>query len=395
MHALLLLFALLGHAFLWIGLVNRLHALGIRRRIVSATTVVLFLCAALLPVGIGWWIVQGGGVKSPLMSGSSLVGLLISVYLMACWVVAPVTLLRTVYLRVLRRPPSILRFHRRRPTPVNPAAAAISAAETAHHFLARLPGNETLQLTVADYVLDVPRLAPALDGLRIVHLSDLHFTGRVGKAYFREVVRTSNELRPDLAVVTGDLVDTPTCLAWIADTLGRLTARAGVYFILGNHDLRVDTAVLRRKLEEGGLIDVGGRCRQIDIDGVAVMVAGNERPWIGPAADMNACPSAGPDGPLRIALAHTPDQLAWARTHHVDLLLTGHTHGGQICIPPLGPILMPTIRGVKYASGVYYAPPTILHVTRGISGDIPVRWNCPPEIACLKLRAIVPRDGRR
>ena len=82
-----------------------------------------------------------------------------------------------------------------------------SAEENSHHLLARLPLNEILRLDVTDWTLDVPRLAPALDGLSIVHLSDFHFTGRVGKAFFREVVRTSNELQPDLVALTGDLVD--------------------------------------------------------------------------------------------------------------------------------------------------------------------------------------------
>ena len=68
-------------------------------------------------------------------------------------------------------------------------------------------------------------------------------------------------------------------------------------------------------------------------------------------------------------------------------MLAGHTHGGQIRIPPLGAIFSPTWRGVRYVSGIFYAPPTILHVTRGVSGDVPVRWNCPPEIALLRLRA--------
>ena len=87
---------------------------------------------------------------------------------------------------------------------------------------------------------------------------------------------------------------------------------------------------------------------------------------------------------LRIALAHGPDQLRWARAWGADLMLAGHTHGGQIRIPPLGAIFSPTRHGVKYISGVFYSPPTILHVSRGVSGDIPVRWNCPPEIACLR-----------
>ena len=86
-----------------------------------------------------------------------------------------------------------------------------------HHFLAHLPGNEVLDLDFAERSLAVPRLDAALDGLSIVHLSDLHFTGRIGKAFFQDVVALSNEQEPDLVAITGDLVD--------ADGLHRLDAR--------------------------------------------------------------------------------------------------------------------------------------------------------------------------
>ncbi len=270
---------------------------------------------------------------------------------------------------------------------VDLVSAAASAAELAHHPLVHLPWNEILQLEVVQWVLDVPRLPPALDGLSIVHFSDLHLTGRVGKAYFRELVRFSNELRPDLVCITGDLIDRAACLDWFADTLGQLVARHGVYFILGNHDCNVDLGRLRRTLNQQGLIDLGGRWMTIEIGGTPVVLAGNERPWIAAAADLKTCPPPAPAGPLRIGLAHTPDQLAWARAQECDLLLVGHTHGGQIRLPPLGAIFSPSIDGVKYISGIYYVPPTILHVTRGVSGDVPVRWNCRPEIAQLCLRA--------
>jgi predicted MPP superfamily phosphohydrolase len=306
---------------------------------------------------------------------------------MACWLVVPVTLLRFVGFQVLHRAPPLLRSYRRRRVPIDLVSAAASAVELAHHPLVHLPLNEILQLEVVQWVLDVPRMSATLDGLSLVHLGDLHFTGRVGKAYFREVVRVSNALQPDLICLTGDLIDRAACFDWFADTLGQLVARHGVYFVLGNHDSCVDIGRLRRTLCQNGLIDLGGRWITIEIGGTPVVLAGNERPWIAAAADLNTCPPPAPAGPLRIALTHTPDQLAWARAQEVDVLLAGHTHGGQIRLPPLGAIVSPSIRGVKYISGIYYAPPTILHVTRGVSGDLPVRWNCRPEIAHLCLRA--------
>jgi len=386
----LLLFALLGHVFLWVGVLNRLHALGMRRRTIHRISMVCFLCMGLIPVGIGWQYF-GNPERHPTApwtfpADGTPAGLFIMAYVAVCWTVASVTLLRFLWLRVFHRPPPILRFHRRRTVEIDPASAAASAAELAHHPLVRLPLNQILQLDLSEWVLDVPRMAPALDGLSIVHLSDLHLTGRVGKAYFRELVRVSNELRPDLVCITGDIIDRAACVDWLADTIGQLVARHGVYFVLGNHDYDVDFDRLRRTLQQHGLIDLGGRWRTVEIDGTPVVLAGNERPWIvTPELEDGVPPAVA--GSLRILLAHTPDQLAWARAHEADLLLAGHTHGGQIRLPPLGAICSPSIEGVKYISGVYYVPPTILHVTRGVSGDIPVRWNCRPEIAHLRLHA--------
>jgi hypothetical protein len=70
-----------------------------------------------------------------------------------------------------------------------------------------------------------------------------------------------------------------------------------------------------------------------------------------------------------------------------DLMLSGHTHGGQVCLPIVGPIFCPSNSGVEMASGVFYKLPTVIHVTRGLSGEFPLRWNCPPEVAHLILRS--------
>ena len=113
--------------------------------------------------------------------------------------------------------------------------------EKVHHPCVRLPGNESLELERTDWEIAMPRFPAALDGLKIVHLSDLHFTGRIGKAYFREVVRAANECKPDIIAITGDIVDRQCCISWVPDTLGELNARYGVFFILGNHDLQVNT----------------------------------------------------------------------------------------------------------------------------------------------------------
>ncbi|MBN2476086.1 MAG: metallophosphoesterase [Pirellulales bacterium] len=385
MDLLLILLALLGHAFLWVALVNRTHSLAIPCRMGHMVTAT-FLAGLVLVPGLIAWRFFPAGVRH----GVDWAGLppAVMLYLAVCWLAAVAAVAWWTARVVLRRPPAVLRFHQTRSHVLRNVPGYPASREHAHHFLVHLPGNEILRLDVTERAIDVPRLRPALDGLTIVHVSDLHFTGRVGKGYFEEVIRRSNEAEPDLVAITGDLVDHSDYIDWIPDTLGRLRARFGVYYILGNHDVRVDMKRLRQVLADGGLVDLGGRWVRIEIQGEPVVLAGNELPWLAPAADMSRCPPRGADGgPLRIVLSHSPDQLGWAQGHDADLLLAGHTHGGQIRVPLIGPIFSPSSLGVKYASGLFYAPPTILHVTRGVSGELPVRLNCPPEMALLVLHA--------
>jgi len=376
----LLLPAVIGHGYLWAAYFNHTHSVPQPRWLMNASTAAGFACAVSIPVALGAGLVRGEldllavGPASPL-------GWLGRVYVAAAWMAGVVATVRWGWLRLLRRPPDVLRYDRTRP------ARGESPGPRDHHFFTRLPGNEILRLEIAERAVEVARLPEALDRLTIVHLSDLHFTGRVKKAYFQEVVRHSNAREPDLVAITGDVTDFPEWADWIPDTLGRLTSRHGVYFILGNHDVRSRPDRLRRTLTESGLVDLGSRWMPIEIRGERVILAGNELPWLRPAADLKRAPPRSPDGgPLRIALAHSPDQLRWARANDVDLLLAGHTHGGQIRIPGLGPILSASRLGVAYSSGTFHVPPTIMHVSRGISATFPLRFRCPPELVKLVLR---------
>ncbi len=393
----LLLLALLGHVFLWIEVVNRIHAEGVPYRLGRAISLMWLACMAAVPAALVWWLLASGiDLLDQFRPGQFPAAVL--VYLLMCHLAAGVAVVRWVRRAVFHRPPDVLRYHRTRRVELAQDSDTVTSQQHAHHFLVHLPGNEILELDVTQRAIDVPRLPGGLDALSIVHMSDFHFTGRVGKSFFREVVRRSNEMQPDLVAITGDIVDYPDCIDWIPDTLGKLTAGHGVYFVLGNHDIRVDADRLRQTLIDSGLVDLGGRWVQVAVRGAPVVLAGNELPWIAPAADMRRCPKRTPGGgPLRIVLSHSPDQLEWAQVQDADLLLAGHTHGGQIRLPLIGAIVSATRLGVGYASGIFYAPPTILHVTRGVSGELPVRLNCPPEMAHLVLRSRyrqVAVDGR-
>jgi hypothetical protein len=250
-----------------------------------------------------------------------------------------------------------------------------------------LPGNEVLKLSIQHKALELPRLAPEHDGLRIAHLSDLHICGRIERAYFEEVVARTNDWRPDIIAITGDLLDRNHCFEWGVETLAALSATYGVYFVFGNHDLLVDHRRLKDLLTGAGLQYLGGAWQQIDFGGRPLVLAGNELPWFPPAADVASLPPRDAAGqPVRILLAHAPDQLGWAVAADFDLMLAGHTHGGQIRFPFIGAVASPSRHGTRYAAGTFAQHGLLMHVSRGTASLAPLRWNCPPELALLELR---------
>ena len=262
--------------------------------------------------------------------------------------------------------------------------------------LSQLPFNDALSVEINEKVLEVPRLDHRLDGISIAHVSDLHLDGTVDKEFFRCAVELVNAMRADFVVLTGDIVDGEAQIDWLSEILGGLRAPFGVYFILGNHDLKVPSlARLRHVLGEAGLIDVGGRWLRLNLRDVSVVLAGDELPWIPPAVDLRDCPPpSSQQGPLRILLAHTPDRLNWARRNEFDVMLAGHTHGGQLRFPVIGPLVSPCRQGVRYDANVFHLPPTILHVSRGLSETFPLRLRCPGELTRLVLRAASLRAGQ-
>jgi len=258
---------------------------------------------------------------------------------------------------------------------------------------ALVPGNQLLELSVEFKTFEFAALPLAFDGYRICHLSDLHFTGRIGRAYFHHVIDRCLQWEPDLICLTGDLVDRPRCLDWIEEILGRLKAPDGVYFILGNHDRRIkDHRLLRTRLADSGLVDVNGRYQSIERrwDGrrQCLWLAGNERPWFDGAEALTETAGNRSDETedFFIALCHSPDQWPWAEQLGFNLMLAGHTHGGQVRLPLIGPIIAPSRFGVRYAGGVFQVGRLAMQVSRGISGADPLRWNCPPELAQITLR---------
>lgn len=252
------------------------------------------------------------------------------------------------------------------------------------NLLGMIPGNQATKLVLEHHQLQFEQLPPSLDGLKIAHLSDFHFTGQLRVEYFQELMKLVNDQEPDLIFITGDLVDEVHCLDWIDSVFGKLNSRHGIFYVRGNHDLRIkDTLDMKQRLQHAGLQHAGGTWKTLEINGVPIAIAGNEIPWFSGAEDLPIDPPSSVD--FKILLSHSPDQMEWAEPYGFDWMLAGHTHGGQIQFPIIGPIVAPSKFGVKYASGSFDLGSMMLHVSRGISGDEAIRINCPPEISIFTL----------
>lgn len=379
--------ALTGHLALGIALFNRLHAVGMHRtpRRLLEMALALGFFAALAGYGWSWWQ-TGVSPFAAWRAESTLVALV--TYANFCLLAAIAILPYWLWPRLRYRVPEHLInlvLEERDPAV---AAGPIPLQGAQARLLSLVPGNEILKLQVARKTLRLPSLPPELAGITITHLSDLHFTGEIGWEYYDHVVDEANRLQSDVLILSGDIIESTECESWITEVLGRLQCPLGKYFVLGNHDKRMpDVPRVRQLLVEAGMIDVGGRYLHVSWKGCRVLVAGNERPWFDAASDDDLrSEAASPDhARFRLLVSHSPDQLGWARRHGFDLVLAGHNHGGQVCFPLVGPLIAPSLYGTRYAGGLYFEPPTLLHVSRGISGEHPIRIRCLPELAQLKL----------
>lgn len=243
-------------------------------------------------------------------------------------------------------------------------------------------------VAINTYRVPVPGLPAAFAGLRVVHLSDLHFGALVPLAAIREVVQRANDLGGDVIVCTGDYVHERNSIAQIDSVwpeLARLTAPLGVYSILGNHDHWADTARSQHWLEQTGQ-DLRHKVTALEKNGQRLWLAGAGDLWEDHRG-LDGLLRRLPESDCRIVLAHNPDTADTAFRRRVDLMLSGHTHGGQVRIPFLGAPALP-VRNKRYSSGLCRSPRGVgVFISRGIGwACLPVRFNCRPEIAVLELR---------
>lgn len=247
--------------------------------------------------------------------------------------------------------------------------------------------NQARRLSVTYPTIRLRNLPPEWDGLRIAHLSDLHAGGLVSLAFLRKAIRKANAARPDIIVLTGDFVDDPSLIGpELIEILKGLHAPEGCFAVLGNHDYDVDAAAVCSALLAAGMRILTNSYQILQRQEARLCLAGVDDLWHDPASAESILQGVPPAVP-RILLSHNPDYAQTIpRRRRVDLMLCGHTHGGQIKLPLLPPPIA-RIRHRKYVAGLRQAPACPVYTSRGIGvSGLAVRFNCPPELPIITLR---------
>ncbi|HVZ80348.1 MAG TPA: metallophosphoesterase [bacterium] len=243
--------------------------------------------------------------------------------------------------------------------------------------------NQCFDLKVVEYEVALPRWPRAFDGLTIVQLSDIHFGKYIHQDYVRFVVKEAQKLKADLFVLTGDFVSFTKHIAIMQGLLKGFKARLGVYALLGNHDHWAGAHAMRQALEADGIRVLQNEVVDLKVKGKRLALMGVDDKWVG---EKNDEPLLKAKGDAKILLAHQPDHLYLAHKTRANLQLSGHCHGGQICFPVLGPLVVPANEGRKYAGGFHREKDTVIYIHRGIGCYPPLRTYCNPEVVRLTLR---------
>jgi uncharacterized protein len=263
----------------------------------------------------------------------------------------------------------------------------LSVIRSALGEMARLALTEPFMLAIERQEIFLRRLPKQLDGFRIVQLSDLHYGPFVDARHLERAVEAANRLNPGLIALTGDYISQERGYAApCAEVVGRLRARHGVFAVLGNHDHWTDAKLITDLFRAEGIRMLINEGLRIDIGDEAFWLAGVDDTMVG-LEDLPLALAGSRDGEMKLLLAHNPVILRRAARADVDLVLSGHTHGGQVTIRPeknrSGRPRRRILRGLGRRAN------TQIYVTRGLGTVVlPIRYGCPPEVSLLELRAV-------
>ena len=283
----------------------------------------------------------------------------------------------------------------------------MSFLQTRRQFLFRLAATGSAAIAGDSILIEpnIPRLVrrdfalrrwpERMNGFTIALLSDFHYDPLFSKHPLHAAIPMVNQLNPNMIVLTGDFVSVPVAgddargaLAAepCAQLLRKMSAPLGLWAVLGNHDVNTDPEFVTRAIEGVGIRVLANQSVPIERDGARFWLAGVNDVLDG-TADLAATLRGVPGDQAVILLAHEPDFADEAWQYPIDLQLSGHSHGGQVRIPFLPPLYLPEL-AKKYVLGTYQVGPLPLYTNAGLGTvDVPLRFNCPPEITFLTLRS--------
>lgn len=245
--------------------------------------------------------------------------------------------------------------------------------------------NEVYDLEVNRYEIDITDLPPAFEGYRIGFLTDLHVASFMRRSLYTTAVDALVADEVDLVLLGGDFVTWSRHIPLMARVLTeRLTAPDGVYAVLGNHDYWADADGVVAALTAKGVRFIVNRRIMLRRGDAEIVLAGIDevyrgRPDVAAALD-------GTEENVVIAISHHPDIIDRLEGRKIDLMVCGHTHGGQIRFPFLGALVVPSAHEWKYAAGFFREDRVLMYVSRGVGAVPPLRILCRPEAAVFTLR---------
>ncbi|MDQ4122443.1 MAG: metallophosphoesterase [Acidobacteriota bacterium] len=264
---------------------------------------------------------------------------------------------------------------------------------------------EPNSLAVKNYDLRIAGWNPAHNGLKIVAISDIHGGSNfITAEKIRRVVELINDQNPDLIVLLGDYVsekrfnqkELKMPMSVIADNLAGLRAKHGVFAVMGNHDYDYNPPVVRAELERIGIRFLDEEAEAITPNGENLIVLGlpeiiRYNDWKKYSEDAKKALSKTQNKGSVLALVHNPDAIVMTTgdfliSENLRLVLAGHTHGGQVRLPFLGSLIVPSTYGQKYSLGLVMENGIDMFITSGVGTSIlPVRFGVPPEISVLTI----------
>jgi predicted MPP superfamily phosphohydrolase len=216
---------------------------------------------------------------------------------------------------------------------------------------------------------------------RIVQITDLHVHTDLPLEYYREAIGIAARAKPDLAIFTGDFITKFSSLPKLKLVL-RPVARVANLAVLGNHDYWVNPEAIRAAVQESGLRLLSNETITLNIDGRCVAVTGYDYPW---GTNEKSVPARS-DGLLHLVLSHTPDNIYRVAGSSANIMFSGHYHAGQIRLPVLGSIIIPSVYGRRFDHGHFIVNGTHLFVASGVGAvHFPVRIYCQPDIFVVDI----------